>query len=227
MAIKGNSRHIKRLNAPAYFGTERKAGKYVIKASPGRHTKDKSIALALFAKKAGLVARTGEAIKVIKGGALMVNGKRVSDPAYPVGLGDIVSAKDTGKEFVIGIDNYGKVSLQSAEKGAVPTYKVVRKYKTAKGSIMIGLHDGSIIKGTNDIKTNDSIKLSADGKGIGSILAFGEGKKCMIIDGVHVGSTGVIKKVNNGTMHSGKTVMVEDSEGNSFETLVRNIMVIE
>jgi ribosomal protein S4E len=92
---------------------------------------------------------------------------------------------------------------------------------------MIGLHDGRVIRATNDIETNDSVKLSADGKGIGTVLAFGEGKKCMIIDGVHVGSSGTIKKINKGTMHSGKTVLVEDTEGNSFETLVRNIMVFE
>lgn len=227
MAIKGNSRHIKRLNAPAYFGIERKAGKYVIRASPGRHTKDKSIALVLFAKKAGLVSRTGEAIKVIKSGALLMNGKPVSDPAFPVGLGDIVSVKDSANRFAIGIDKYGKALLKSAEKGALPVYKVVRKYKSSNGAVMVGLHDGRIIKGTNDIKTNDSIKLNAEMNGIGTVLPFGEGKRCVIIDGVHVGSSGNIKKVNPGTMHSGKTVIVEDNEGNSFETLVRNIMVVE
>ena len=227
MAIKGNSRHIKRLNAPTYFGIEKKAGKYVIKASPGRHAKDKSAALVLVSKKAGLVSRTGEAIKVIKSGALLVNGKRVTDPAFPVGLGDIVSVKDAGKGFVIGIDKHGRISIKDADKGATPIYKVVRKYKAANGIIMIGLHDGRVIRATNDIETNDSVKLSADGKGIGNVLAFGEGKKCMIIDGVHVGSSGTIKKINKGTMHSGKTVLVEDTEGNSFETLVRNIMVFE
>ncbi|EQD66364.1 30S ribosomal protein S4e [mine drainage metagenome] len=227
MAIKGNSRHIKRLNAPQYFGIERKAGKYVIKASPGRHTKEKGIALALFAKKAGLASRTGEAIKVIKSGALLVNGKAIADPAFPVGLSDMISAKDAGKEFVIGIDKYGKVALRGAEKGSALVYKVVRKYKASKGSIMISLHDGRILKGTNDIKANDSVKLNSDGKGIANVLKLKEGSRCMIIDGVHVGSVGTIKKINQGTMHSKKTVMVEGEEGSPFETLVRNIMVVE
>ena len=47
MASKGNSRHIKNLNAPRYFAVPRKESKYVVKADAGRHTLDKSIALIL------------------------------------------------------------------------------------------------------------------------------------------------------------------------------------
>ena len=38
MAEKGNSRYMKRLNAPEYFGIHRKEHAYVTKPNPGRHT---------------------------------------------------------------------------------------------------------------------------------------------------------------------------------------------
>jgi ribosomal protein S4E len=50
--------------------------------------------------------------------------------------------------------------------------------------------------------------------------------KCIIIDGVHVGASGIIQEIKQGSMHSPKSVMVKGSDGSSFETLAKNIMVI-
>jgi ribosomal protein S4E len=48
----------------------------------------------------------------------------------------------------------------------------------------------------------------------------------MVIDGVHVGAKGKIANMAKGTMHTGATATVEQENGEKFDTLVENLIVI-
>ena len=54
-----------------------------------------------------------------------------------------------------------------------------------------------------------------------------EGAKCIIIDGIHVGSQGVIKSLQAGTSIKQASAQVQGSDGAVFETLLKNIMIVE
>ncbi len=225
MANKGNSRHMKSLTAPKYYGVHRKESAYAAKPSPGRHSLSRSIPLVAFATKAGISASSHDASRMIKRKEIHVNGKPVRDPAYPVGLSDTILVLPSKTSYSIGINELGKVSIKESKGTADRLCKVVQKYKAGGGSAMIRLHDGTVVKESKEINANDSVLLGDDNS-VKKVLKLGEGCSCMVIDGVHVGAKGRVKEIHKGTATSKAYVTVEEG-GSSFDTLVRNIMVVE
>lgn len=226
MAKKGNRRHVKSLNAPKYFGVYRKFTAYVIKPKAGRHTLDKSVAITLFMKFKGLTKTTKEAKKIINAKNVLVNGKVVTDIKYPVGLNDVITLANSNESYLVGIDSHGRASFDKTDKEVKErTYKIIRKYKTKKGKVMFGLHDGSLIPGGKEANVSDSVKLDLKNK-VTKVLPLSKGAKCLVIEGVHTGATGMIKDIKAGSMKVGKIVLIEQEGGSAFETLVRNIMVV-
>lgn len=223
MANKGSSGYIKRLYAPRFFAIHRKEHAYVVKQNPGRHSLQKSVALSLLVSKLNLSSTMQEANRIIKGGLVKVNGNVVKDPKFPVGLNDAIGVGPDA--YTIGINERGQIQIGSGEKDGAQVYKVVGKYKDRGNQIMLRLHDGRAIRGKLDVKVNDSVMLS--GKDLSKVLKLDKGAKCKIIDGVHVGMFGTIKETIKGNMHKQQSVKVEQKNGESFETLVRNIIVVE
>jgi small subunit ribosomal protein S4e len=223
MANKGSSGHIKRLNAPKYFAIHRKEHKYVVKQNPGRHTLSKSVALALIIRKLNFGSTRFESDKIIKGGSTSVNGKVIKEPKYPVGLNDSVMIGNDA--YIIGINKNGQIEISKKEKSNNQIYKIVGKYKEKGNKIMLRLHDGRTISALDNADVNDSV-IVADGN-ISKVLKLDSGSRCEVIDGVHVGTLGTIREISKGGIHKQKSVMIEESEGEKFETLVKNIIIVE
>jgi small subunit ribosomal protein S4e len=227
MASKGSSRHIKSLASSRYASIERKAhGRYMTKPGPGRHTLDSCIALSLAVRRSGHALTALDSDRVIKLGHITVNGRTVKEPKYPVGLGDSIGITPEGVRLHMGINERGQLELKEASKEelAKRTCKVVGKYKTDGNALFIRLHDGTNVKSTQEINVNDSVLISAANK-IEKVLPLKKEAKCLVIDGVHVGTSGTISELKAGHMHKSQSAVIESQKGR-FETLVRNLMVI-
>ncbi len=223
MARKGGKNHIKSLNAPMFYMVKRKETKYIAKPSPGRHTLESSISLRSFVKMAGLAGTNAEVGRMINSGSLKVNGRKVSDDKYPVGINDTVWAEEIGKYYRIGVDTKGHISYKEVGKddASARFCKVVNKYVGAGGKLMVTLNDGTTIEAPEGVKVKDSLHV---GNGKPKVYSFKEGSKCFVMDGVHVGVSGTIKSINMKDK-SIKSVTVE-SGGAEFETLAKNVMVV-
>ena len=219
MGGKGNSRYLKRLNAPEFFGIHRKEGAYITKPNAGRHSLRRCIALSVAARKLGVAGSTEVANRAIRSKAFKVNGKVVTEPKYPIGIGDMVETG--GESYKLWINVQGKATFEEA-KTKEPLYKVVGKYKDKGGRIMLRLHDGSAVAAKSDIAISDSVILK--GGKIEKTLKLAPGARCSVVDGVHVGSQGTVVNLVEGTMHRPRSLVIE-SGPSKFETLVRNIMV--
>lgn len=227
MANKSNTRHIKRLNAPRFFNIHRKQHVYVVKPNPGRHSLKSCVPLSLAVQKLELAQNASDARQIIKSGAVLVNNTKVKEPKYPVGINDIIEVPSAAKCFSIGIDASGRITFESLKKADYNalTYKVVGKFKAPKGTIMLRLHDGSMMKGSNDIKVNDSV-VTDQKKTTIERIGMQPDARCKVIDGAHVGSRGTIGEIKQGSIKRHASVVIKSDEGESFETLVKNIMVI-
>ena len=225
MAGKGNSRHMKGLASTRYLAVHKKEKRYVTKPGAGRHTLDMSVPIVLFVEKAGVADSTTSAVKLLRAKLVKVNGAVVTNPKYPVGLNDVVSTGDSKTPYVAGINERGQVSISDNKGGMSRTCKVVQKYKARKGVVMMRLHDGTVLKAADGVRVNDSVVVG-QGNRIERVLALGDGKRCMVIDGVHVGASGTIKEIKEGTIKAPPSVLVDSGKG-TFETLLKNIMMVE
>ena len=223
MANKGSSGYIKRLYAPKYFAIHKKEHKYIVKQNPGRHSLQKSVALSLLVSKLGLGGTMTETNKIIKSGMVKVNGKAIKDPKFPVGLNDSIGIESSN--YTIGISEKGQIQTAKDEGAGSQVYKVVGKYKDRGNQIMLRLHDGRAVKGKKEVSVNDSVVLS--GSEMSKVLKLDAGARCKVIDGVHVGMLGTIKETIKGNMHKQQSVIVEQKDGSNFETIVKNIIVVE
>ncbi len=225
MGRKGNKRHLKSLYSPSYYAISKKNNKYTTKMTCGRHNKYKAIPLLLFIRdKLKLSSKRTEINKIIKQGAIKINEKEIKDPRYPIGLNDIVSIDKLDKNYKISIDNKAHFNFEEIDKKnkLLRICKVVRKYKIKKDIIMIGLHDGTNIKGTSDIKINDSVIIDENIK-INKILPLKKNAKCFVISGVHVGDSGILDEIKSIENKKQAIIKKQDIE---FETSLKNIMVI-
>ncbi len=227
MGNRGKSRHIKGLAAPKYFGIHRKEFRYVTKPNPGRHTLERSVSVLLAMKKTGVANSTSEAVKILRSGNVLVNNRIIHESKFPIGLNDILEIKGSGKAFKVSIESHAKITFEEEKKPDYESqvYRVIGKYMTTKGQLMIRLHDGSIAKAKNDVKVNDSVILDAK-RNIKKILNLGAGAECFVIKGVHVGKIGRIKTITKGTEKMDARAVVAPKSGEEFETIVKNLMVI-
>ncbi|MEM3827179.1 MAG: S4 domain-containing protein [Candidatus Micrarchaeaceae archaeon] len=225
MASKGNKRHIKGLNAPHYFGTPRKEHKYVVKPNAGRHSLERSIPLLLALRELNPNSNSRALVKAIKLGMVKINGKLIKDPRFPIGINDLLEIEGEGKKLTLSINERGKVELLEGETDLALLYKVVGKYKRRGGKLMVRLHDGRIVEGTNEIAVNDSVRLNS-GK-IEKHISMREGAECIVFDGDHAGARGVIKKIYRGTKSTSSYVTIESTPSHeTFDTLMSSVMVV-
>ena len=91
MAKKGNSRHMKRLNAPIFFGIHRKEHKYMTKPSAGRHTLARCDTDIAAPQEVGSRRARQDAKRMLDASAAIhVNNSVVKDRKYAVGLNDVI-----------------------------------------------------------------------------------------------------------------------------------------
>ena len=226
MARKGNKRHLKSLYSSNYYAISKKHNKYTTKSNSGRFDKKTNIPLILLIRdKLKLSRNKLEALKIINQGLIKVNGKVVKDLKFPIGLNDIISIESLKKNYKILIDRKAHFAFNEVEDNAISSRicKVIHKYKIKKDILMIGLHDGTNIKGSNEIKLNDSVVIDKDKK-INKVLTLKKTAKCFIMNGVHVGETGIIDEIR--TINDKKQIIVKKDDS-KFETSLKNIIVIE
>ncbi|MCL5680251.1 MAG: hypothetical protein M1465_02840, partial [Candidatus Marsarchaeota archaeon] len=88
----------------------------------GRHSFEKSIALQTIIKKTSLFSGTAESVKAIKAMQINVNGSKIIDPKYPVGLNDTISIEPISKKFIVRINKQGQAILEELKKGCFLYY---------------------------------------------------------------------------------------------------------
>ncbi|MEM0351182.1 MAG: 30S ribosomal protein S4e [Archaeoglobaceae archaeon] len=185
--------HQKRLSAPKTYKISRKAGKWVVKPSPGPHNKE-AIPLALVIRDLLQYADTlREARRIIASGEIMVDGVIRRDYKFPVGLFDVITIPKLNKNYRVVFDEKGRYILREIEDYDRKIYKIVNKTVVKGGRIQLNLFDGTNILGTNEYKTKDSVLLKIPEKQVIDHLKFEEGALIMIIGGTHAGEIGRVK----------------------------------
>ena len=226
MGNKGGRRHLKKLGAPKSWNIERKDRVWIAKPRPGPHSLEGSLPLTtiltIVLKKAGSIR---EAERLIKTNEILVDGRIVKDPKFPVGFMDVLSIPKVDEHYLITYDKYGRIQLQKIKEQKFKLCRIERKFVAKKGKKMIGLHDGRTQAADRDYKTGDVVKMAVPGQKILDHFEFKKGNTAYVIRGKHAGKIGKIKEEIKGTAARASLVVME-KDGETFNVPKRYLFLI-
>jgi small subunit ribosomal protein S4e len=213
MGGKGKSSGLKRKPAPKFWPIHRKEFTWTVNPTSGPHPLAKCIPLAIVLRDVLKFAETRkEAKTIVAQGKICVDGKVRRRDDFPVGLMDVISLREVGKNFR-------------------------DKTVTNKGQIQLHLHDGSnlLVKVTDpknpqeDVYgTLDTLKVGIPEKQVLEHTKMKEKDFAVITGGKNVGKFGRIIEIEKaeGKKRRNALVTVEDEKGTRYQTTLEFIFAI-
>lgn len=201
MARHGESKHFKRSVVTRVAVIPRKKHKYYIKDLPGKHKNSESLALGGVIRDVMHLSGNMREVKyLVRGGFVKVDGKKVIEPKYNVGFGDIIEIK--GEKFIVSFTDKGKLTVQKSDtKGDVKALKVLSKAKAKGGKTLFRFNDGRNVISDNDkVQIQDTVLLNLLTGKIEKSIPFEQGKEVIIFKGKNAGSKGKITKLEDNSV---------------------------
>ena len=232
MGKKGKVGRLKRKPAPRFWPIHRKEAVWIVRPSPGGHSLEKCLPLALVLRDILEVAETRkEAKKVISQGKVFVDGKVRRKDDFPVGLMDVVSMPELNKFYRILPSHKGLfLNPISKEEASFKLFRVEGRTLVKGGNSQIALHDGSniLVKSeasespSEGYETFDTLKLGLPEKEVMDQLKTKKGNMAVITGGKNVGKQGKIVEIEKTEAKKRRNalVVVEDEKGNRYQTIL-------
>ncbi len=200
MASHGKNRHLKRLASPVNWGVGRKKIVWAKKPCAGAHALKECIPLTVLLRDVLKVAdNASQAKHIVANGKVLVDGRRVSDDSFGVGLMDVVSLPEA-KEYYVMVPK-GKYLLPekvSAEKAKAKYCRIRDKVRVSKSKVQLNLHDGRNIlieREEDTFKPGDTLVISLPEQKLENALKLSKGANCLVYKGKHAGATGKFVEV--------------------------------
>jgi small subunit ribosomal protein S4e len=175
-------------------------------------------------KELGFTATTKETKTLLNKKSCFVNDRLVKDVHLIVGFMDVITFPEIKQNYRVTLSKKGKLSIvEIDEKEAkLRLSKVVGKTKIKGGKIQINTLDSyNILVKEDKYKTSDSLLLENKSNEIKKVFSLVEGSSIILIGGKHIGSIGVIEKIENNNIF----FKSNDNE-QIYETLKKFVYVI-
>jgi len=144
-----------------------------------------------------------EARHILNGRHVLIDGRPITDPKFPVGLMDIISLEDTKAHYRMLVDRRGRMSLQAVEapEAKWKLCRIENKTTVRGGKTQINLHDGRNLLLPKDAhQTGTTLKLGVPDQKVLAHFDLAEGATALITGGKHVGELAhvlALQKVRN------------------------------
>jgi small subunit ribosomal protein S4e len=236
---KGASTGLKRKPAPRFWPIHRKEVTWVVNPSPGPHTHENCLPLAVVLRDILDFAKTRkEAKTIVTHGGIHVDGRIRWKDDFPVGLADVISIKDIDKSFRV-LPSYKGLVLQPIDKeeAKFKLCRIENKKVVDGGHVQLNLHDGSNIlvkiadpkNPQEDVyETLDTAKISLPEKQIIESIKMKEKDFAIITGGKNIGKYGKIVEIEKaeGKKRRNALVTIEDEKGNRYQTILNFVFAI-
>ncbi len=219
-----SSHHLKRLAMPRSWPLPRKTSVWVTRPTPGAHSLEHSMPVSLVIRDVLGLAKTSREVRFILHNELAkIDGRVVKDTRRGVGLMDVLSLGDEHYRCIL--DHNGRLRYRtiSADEAGWKICRIEGKTTIKGGQTQLNLHDGRnlIVDDPSQYNTGDSLKLGLPEQSIVEHIRFGEGTRCYLIGGGHVGSTADVKEYI-----VKRSSMPNEVQFESFGTVTRNVFAI-
>jgi len=171
----------------------------------------------------GLARSTREVRTILHNGLAKVDGRIVKDTRRGVGVMDVLTLGEENYRCVLDTNGRLRYRPISAAEAGWKVCRVEGKSTIKGGKTQVHLHDGRniIVDDASEHKTGDSLKISLPEQKVLEHIKFGEGTRCMLVGGVHVGKladvTDVIVK---------RSSMSNEVEFDGFGTVTDNVFSV-
>ncbi len=189
-------KHMKRMTAPRTWTVPRKTSHWVSKARPGPHGQLDSVPVGTILRDLLKVCDNAREARFILGKrTVLIDGRAVTDPKFPVGLMDVLTLKETKASYRMLIDYKGKlrpVAIDENESG----WKLARvdhKTTVRGGKTQVTLHDGrNILLPKDQYETGDVLKIEVPSQRILKAFKLDKGSLALLTGGSHPGTVQTI-----------------------------------
>jgi len=213
MARMGKNYKRKRETAPTFYVIPRKREVFVTNVSPGPHPKEYSYdPVTLLRDVLNLVYTRREALRVIKDGKLVIDGKVRRNHKFPIGLMDVVELP--AADLVYRMLPYkGKliypVKIPKEEKN-LKLCLIKTKVMVKGGKIQLGTHDGRsfLIDNGKEYSPGDSLLIEVPSQRIIDVIKLKKGALVLVIRGARIGKIGRALEIMKGTFTTKPSVKV-------------------
>ncbi|MHA1166683.1 MAG: 30S ribosomal protein S4e [Candidatus Hodarchaeales archaeon] len=236
MGRKGQSRHLKRLNAPIPYRIERKKKKYTIRPRAQSSKLSECIPITIIIREMlGYARNLKEAKKIIKMGEIYTDCIPRKDEKHSVGPMDVLSIPKINKYYRT-VPWEGRRQLRLAEIDEASAKwklcKIIGKTTLKKGIIQLNLHDGRcvIVKpedpNFNKYRVKGTLKIELPSQQILDYYPFEENVPVLVMRGsASRGVSGFLRSYEKRIGKNRSIAMVESGE-KMIITSLDNIFVL-
>ena len=229
MSKKGGSNHFVRMRASKGLGVvSRKKVKWLLAPAPGAHKKTESISAGVLMRDVlGIAQSAHEAKRILNTGNLLVDGRKVKDVKYSIGLMDIISLPAEKKSYRMSLEGAKLVPKEiSSEHSSRKYLKVTGKHTIRGAKTQLSFHDGRTYLGDKNVNTGDTCTFSLPEFKLGSHLKFAPGCLCLVTQGKHMGETAELSKmIQRPGSHDSEALM--KGPNGEFVTVAKYLFVID
>jgi len=190
--------HLKRLVTPKSWTLLKKKEKFVVRPRPGSHPAKDCMPITLLLKTLGYASTTSEVKKILNTKEVLVDGKRVKEHKFPVGLMDVLTIKDTNESFRVIFDKKGRLGVLPVEKDEqhLKLCRVKKKTALKKGKVQLNLSDNrNILTDKTSIKSGDSVLITVPFQEIKEHFPLEKGALIYLIGGRNIGHKGTVESI--------------------------------
>ena len=220
----GSSSHLKRLAIPRSWPLPRKTTIWVTRPRAGAHSLERCMPLNIVIRDViGLARSTREVRTILHNGLVKVDGRVVKDTRRGVGIMDVLTLGEDNYRCVLDTNGRLRYRPISPEEATWKVCRVEGKSTIKGGKTQVQLHDGRniLVDDASEHKTGDSLKISLPDQQVLEHIKFGEGTRCMLVGGAHVGK---LADVTNYIVK--RSSMPNEVEFEGFGTVTDNVFTV-
>ncbi len=206
--------YLKRLNAPKTWKIQRRGLKFITRPKPGAHKMELCLPLnTVMRDMLGHTTTTKELRTLLIAGEVLVDGMKVRENAFQVGLFDVLSIPKIDEHHRMLISDKGYLMLNKIDKkeAGIKPCKILNKTILKGGKVQLNLDGGiNVLAEDSSYKTGDALMLSLPDKKVTAHIKMEKGSYIFLSGGKHIGDHGVIDEIKGASLsyksHSGAVV---------------------
>ncbi|MBW2987743.1 30S ribosomal protein S4e [Candidatus Woesearchaeota archaeon] len=220
-------RHLARLASPRTWPVARKRIRFITRPMPGAHKLGLGMPITIILRDIlNMGDDSREVKKILNLKNILVDGRRVKDPKFIVGLFDVIQMPELKQYYRMSMNERGKLCLHeiNADEAKIKICRIIKKQPIKGGRMNLTFHDGKnqIVKDAN-YNVGDSVVFEF-GKGISKKLEMKKGAIIKLAGGKHTGISGEIVDVVRKKLIQDELIIKTKKE--QFSTLMKYAYVI-